>query len=369
MTQARLQSFDGARVVLAVVLLVFHYASMLLPHYPEAILLVEVLRLSTDVFFAMSGYILAATSHGEISNGKSYADYIVRRLSRIYPLYFLITIFSVAWLVMPGLAGLRNDAGAIEKLIWLPHNLLLVQSWGIGVSVINVPTWSLSALFLMYLLFPWLYRLVKRVGYAFYGVIFLMALVLEMLVQRLFGYSLVQLGFDLGIARAAVPFCFGVAYAILPFTVRRRYAFPSIVILAALFVGNPLISGSLLRLAFVFLILIEIRREDIREYWRPLAALAPLGRYSYAIFLLHIPVLQALYRVSGLTTASPPLYLLLLTCASALVVAAISVPTHWLLEMPSRRFVLSLWFKRPGLKALEAKPVGVSHAALERPDN
>lgn len=105
-------------------------------------------------FFVLSGFIIAYNylDRFEFNTLRSTPRYLLARFSRVYPLYALLIIFS--WM---------NSGGAIS--IW-PY-LTATQAWGPDLSIsmgLNSPSWSISVEAFLYLLFPLLIPLIKKLG-------------------------------------------------------------------------------------------------------------------------------------------------------------------------------------------------------------
>lgn len=118
-----------------------------------------------DLFFVLSGFLLAMNYAGRFAGGWSlgaWLDFLLHRLARIYPLYLVLVAASLAYsLVLYG--GLHASAPPPALKLSEPArevaaNLLMVQSWGLGKSIDGV-AWSLSTEWAAYLLFPLLVAL------------------------------------------------------------------------------------------------------------------------------------------------------------------------------------------------------------------
>ncbi len=114
-------------------------------------------ELGVDLFFVLSGFILAYVYTREFipGNGLTFTlEFIKARLARIYPLH-LVTLLATLVLVvfLPGFSQRYSNYFGPESFIL---NLLLMQNWGlVGISW-NAVSWSISAEWFMYLLFPFL---------------------------------------------------------------------------------------------------------------------------------------------------------------------------------------------------------------------
>ena len=112
--------------------------------------------LGVDLFFVMSGYIIARRYGGTRSwTPRRYRDFIVRRLARIYPLHLLMLLCTAGFIALT----IRSGDAPPELIELAPpgefwRHLFLVQAWGRYGHSLNVPAWSISVEWLLYLLFP-----------------------------------------------------------------------------------------------------------------------------------------------------------------------------------------------------------------------
>lgn len=117
--------------------------------------------LAVDLFFVLSGFVMALSYARlfERPSVRSYLVFLARRAARVYPLYVVLLCVVGAGLVF-GVGG-HGDPSPLGEVFAL--NLLLVQAWGLGYSVI-VPSWSISTELAAYLLFPALLVVALRTG-------------------------------------------------------------------------------------------------------------------------------------------------------------------------------------------------------------
>lgn len=113
-----------------------------------------------DLFFVLSGFVLALNYGARFQSGwsaGSWRDFLLRRVARIYPLYAVLLFASLAYMAM----GLGHSyAMPLLPYPRLAHplavkaaNVVMVQSWGVGPSI-DGTAWSLSAEWAAYVLFP-----------------------------------------------------------------------------------------------------------------------------------------------------------------------------------------------------------------------
>lgn len=118
--------------------------------------LVEVGFLGVNLFFVLSGFILTYTYFGPAEKGElRKRDFLIARLARIGPLYYIAFVASIPFVVVAALleggpisAWKNLAAAALTNLTftqtWIPS---LALSW-------NPPGWSLSDEVFFYLIFP-----------------------------------------------------------------------------------------------------------------------------------------------------------------------------------------------------------------------
>lgn len=110
--------------------------------------------LSIEIFFLLSGFILAYNYAQTVRTGASYRKFMWARVARIYPLY-LLTAVVMGVLAFTLTEGFREEFGAGFP-IDIPNavaNVLLLGSIPPFVPF-DPPAWSLTCEFAAYLLFP-----------------------------------------------------------------------------------------------------------------------------------------------------------------------------------------------------------------------
>ncbi len=123
--------------------------------------------LAVDLFFIMSGFVIALNYAGDLRHLSALAvlRFLGFRLARIYPLHLVIL---VAFLANPlaihlfsrsGTTGDRYDPG------YFLQSLFLIQNWGFSSDTAwNIPAWSISTEWGAYLIFPLLAWCLGRVA-------------------------------------------------------------------------------------------------------------------------------------------------------------------------------------------------------------
>lgn len=143
------RALTGLRGIAALMVVTHHYALLDLPSRPLWPDLYRGMYLAVDLFFVLSGYVMALAYAHWFTPGRAslllYAEFVLRRLARLWPLHAVMTLALLASHYLSG------QWTAWPKLI--ATNLLLVQAWGVSQSL-NPPSWSISTELAAYLLFP-----------------------------------------------------------------------------------------------------------------------------------------------------------------------------------------------------------------------
>lgn len=112
--------------------------------------------LAVDLFFVLSGFVMAlgyGTWFGARRPLPEYGRFLGRRIARVWPLHAVV----VALLVADGIV--RHTGEYWPRMVIF--NGLLMQSWGFSQTV-DAPAWSVSTEMLAYILFPLLSGLALR---------------------------------------------------------------------------------------------------------------------------------------------------------------------------------------------------------------
>ena len=127
-----------------------------------------------DGFFMISGFVIAARYAPRMNTMGDYRRFLRRRLARLYPLHLLTLAFFAAI----GAAGALGLVTLHDLPRWnmadLPFHVLAIHAWGTTDRLtFNYPSWSVSAEFFCYLLFPPVVLVWRRTGLG--GLCFLLA--------------------------------------------------------------------------------------------------------------------------------------------------------------------------------------------------
>jgi peptidoglycan/LPS O-acetylase OafA/YrhL len=143
-----------------------------------------------------------------------YGFFLQRRLARIYPLHFVTFLAVVCYVVAGRLMGVGfsdPDAYAVSEI---PANLLLVHGWGLGRMSWNYLSWSVSAEWFAYLLFPlltWILLPHQRDPWLRLALAVSSLLALYWFAEPLLGQKLTHLTVNFSILRIVPEFVLGIA--------------------------------------------------------------------------------------------------------------------------------------------------------------
>ncbi len=334
---------------------------------------------SVSFFFILSGFVLAYASCDTVTGFHAERrSFWVARLARIYPLYLLGFLVDVPRAVSYFLGTNTPLVGALKALVSGGAYLTLVQAWLPPVSSAwNAPGWSLSNEAFFYLLFPFLAGAVWRVRTAWLWPLLAACCAVSVLLTVPFVWGVDAWGQDFWRLLAGYnpllrlpEFVAGVVLGRLHLERRAaaaQMASPArwLALVGALGVGGvlvllgPRIPQMLLHnglLAPLFALIIHglATRQAPGWGWLKQPVLVSLGRASYALYILHMP-LQApvVWAGEALGLSRSPL---LLACYLTVVLLASLAAFRWV-EEPARRWIRGALDRRAsgGLPALPQK--------------
>ena len=355
----RILELDALRGIAALGVVVWHYGAhfgampfhaLLYPFYNAGFLFV-------DFFFVLSGYVISRAYWRE-PRRLHFGRNVMSRIARLYPLH-LATLLIVAGLLAALPAGTPAPAFELannDAKHFLLNLLMLNQSGLQSGWSFNTPAWSISAEFIVNVLFLGFLALGVRaraaaIAIAVVALAGLVATAGRPIVAGQFAFGILDvnllrcfLGFGLGIAIYLLVhrWNFARVLAARP-ALSSCFAFASLASLAALLVASnrhPPIAHYLAAIAVsgacvLFVPFSALARTVLRH-----RGLVFLGDISYSTYLVHYPLQLALLLASALGLprldyASPFVFL-----AFVLGVVAISAATHRYVELPSQRWLL-----------------------------
>ncbi|MEO7044545.1 MAG: acyltransferase [Ferruginibacter sp.] len=374
-SQPYLTTITPLRGIAALLVVIYHSSFWIGPLFPVGYSeFIESSWLWVDFFFVLSGFILSYAYENYIKKGitrKGFIKYMGSRFARVYPLYFVTTIwaficaellFHYATSIDPILAGVLDTRA-------LPACLLMVQSMHTGffTAPLNTPGWSLSTEWWAYVIFPFLlpFFISLKDWRKFAGVVLLV--VSFILIKYLLGpisyahSTTLNVMTDFGFLRCLAGFFSGMllhtffkhrsGYAIM----KRDWFF--VISSAALLVSMHFGLMDIAVVCFFPIIIISAaynqtgikRILDTKLFQR-------LGDWSFSIYMVHIPIFMIyilikilkkpdlIADVSRLMIQKPDyIQNLVMTIVLVAIVLFISAIFYRFLEVPARNYFNKLF--------------------------
>jgi peptidoglycan/LPS O-acetylase OafA/YrhL len=321
-------------------------------------------------FFTLSGYILA---HVYLNTHRPFhrRSFWTSRFARIYPLLFASLLFDVPRNLFIGIPHHNAPDNLLGTGLSLFTESILLQAWHGIFRGLNAPSWSLSAEAFFYLLFPftafWIWRHKARRAVLAFLALWLCAITAPILVTlwqpaiftEVPSGSLLQQSVELMPIFRIFEFFAGIALCSiqqsligrLPAQTSRRLALPALAAAMLLFatviqLANhiPLLvmSDGLLLPVYGLAILGLVNLRGSLQTLLSHPILVTLGEASYAVYLLHLPLLFYFQHLFAMATPSE--WTLYLATVLALSLASLS-----LVERPARKAILARAAVRPSV--------------------
>jgi peptidoglycan/LPS O-acetylase OafA/YrhL len=322
--------------------------------------------LAVDLFFMMSGYVMALNYHGWFTDtpasggaGGRYRRFLLLRLARIYPLHLATLLLCLSTPLALALFSQHFTVPYRFTALNFVWNLLLLNNSALtGILSWNVPSWSISVEFVAYLLFPLLLRLS---GHNVRRALPMLAALLA--ASMLMGATQGSLGSGLSVfalPRCLLEFSAGIAIWRL---LHNRTVSPAL--------GHALLFGGIAAVAICI-------HDDIPDYlfappgfvlilagavlarlphWaeRPVWALVVLGELSYSTYLVHFIVRDWVRMpLSSSQIATLPAFVVYIAG-----VLGVSCLTFFLVERPAQiylRRLINVHFPSAPIAPTEPRP-------------
>ncbi len=302
----------------------FEPIALMLPGPLQAIMRAGYMAVPT--FFVLSGFVLARTYATTQWNARNLWKYLVGRFARVYPVYLLSLL-----IVSPFIWKAKDQPKG-----WLvAMHLTLMQGWWVGhyTAGWNIAAWTLSCEMFFYLMFPVFIILLKDSGW------------MRTIGTALLAVVLTRVMWALGISDQLKPvihlsdFLMGIAVSnAFDLLTEGNKATTGRWFYGIGFLGSGLLIGYAQYLP---------KSIDLNTLLRPMNAalllglglgggwiarclstrpIVYLGKSSYAMYILHIPILW--WAVTWPGNAAPYFYVLLVVVASCVVYAVFEEPAN-----------------------------------------
>jgi peptidoglycan/LPS O-acetylase OafA/YrhL len=334
--RARLHGLTGLRFVAAAWVFAYHFLVLTVAGAPWWVERVQTAgHAAVSLFFVLSGFVLAYNYATPLAARRvSRARFWRLRLARVWPLYALTTLVEIPLALHAGKPAALVGAATAGDLVGL-------QAWIPAITFVgNTPGWSVSVELFFYAAFPWLALAAARCAPVVLGAMLALALAAAASPALVPATSGASTFLKCGPLLRLPEFVAGIALG-GAFLRRRRTLAPAAATLLALVavaivVALVLASGhvpryflhALLLPAFA-LLLWAVASGGLP--WLGGGTMTLLGDASYGLYLLQMPLFQA---IGGKYEWSLPHML-----AFFALLVATSILVHFAVEKPAQRAI------------------------------
>jgi len=352
-------ALTGIRAVAALMVLLLHTEQNVPAGLAATVPFLDHGHLGVDFFFVLSGFIISHVYLSALArpDWQAIRVFLWHRLIRLYPVHVTILAGLVAMVGLASSAGLSFNVPEAWRPGDLWAHLTLLHAWGVTATATwNAPSWSISAEWFAYLLFPALapaLLLLRRPTAAAIAATAALASMAGIFAAA--GWEINSWTGAPALVRVSGEFICGAA--LFRLTVLLRGSTSAFAVAKPLGLRHP---GDLLAMAAFAGYLVGASTGVIDEALVGLLALtilgvansegpmarflgsrpvAWLGEISYSVYMVHFPLLIVLRRVleaAGYAAWSRPAHLAAFALAIALVIAAAAI-LFYVVEHPARR--------------------------------
>jgi len=301
MPTRRLENLDSLRGIAAVSVVFLHFSSYLFPAIGASVRQVTPLLdksyLAVDLFFMLSGFVLALTYHHNFKSLSSagYIRFSLKRLIRVYPLHFITLMYLVVlrWGIERNIDISADWFQVITSIKTFFLNLTLTHSWGIFDNACyictswNYPSWSISTEFLSYLLFPFILFLSMKLKKTTIVFSFLVPIIIYFAIETKFGH--IDVALKWGQFKCLLEVVSGVAlYYLYEMKIGEKLSKHLLLasVVAFVLILQFQLADSITLPLIALMIFIVALNQSLLNY----KILKYLGDISFALYLVHVPV-------------------------------------------------------------------------------
>ena len=312
--------------------------------------------LSVTLFFVLSGFLITylLLSEKKITNTIDIKNFYIKRILRIWPLYFLVIAITLLILSKPDLFNLSHTYKEAYDKLEFKQLLLLIVLPNIVTTIFFVPylghIWSIGVEEQFYLIWPWIIRATKNYLKVFLIIIMLLliiGIVLFILKEstpnpEVFKYlenikgcvSRLRIG-CMAIGGIGAWIIFYKKEKILRLIYRKDLQWLTIVLISILFLTGPnirLVKHEVYSILFCIIIM------NLASNTHPILGLENkifyfLGKISYGIYMYHPLIIDlcfgSLKQINGYTFGSPISDLILYSTTIFLTISVSAVSYHF----------------------------------------
>lgn len=294
-----------------------------------------------DIFFVLSGFIITWSNMQYLEKPSATGTFLKRRFVRIFPIYWLIiTFFLIMQLALPAFYNTHFDTGItniLQTYLLLPGHIML-----------NGVSWSLTNELFFYLIFTLALLIPNK------------KMVLNLMVGYFILLIVVAIAFPQAIAANPymemllfpmnMEFLMGIFIVLIVKTVPVKWIYPLLVTGIIIFTSgavldnagiavvstasSPVLNRVLLFGIPSFLIILAVVKLEQSKTIRMHNIFLHLGDASYSIYLLHLPVVAAFFKLTARFNIDNAAVLFILSCLLIVAVCAAGIFIYHKIEKP-----------------------------------
>lgn len=355
-----IHSLTSLRFLAAAWVVVFHFKEYFRGTWLHGSPIANYGFLGVDFFFVLSGFVLGHVYLPKLRAGRfDYWNFLVRRVGRVYPLHALTLAATLGLSIVAAKLAVNYTVWDLGDWMTLPKgdilrglfsHLTMIHAWGSTKGLLfNLPSWSISAEWFAYLLFPVFVLCCRPLlgrPLALLAITVALMIVMSWGMLALVQNDLMRATWNFGTLRIVPSFALGIAlwrlgesYSLGRFALMSFFATIAFLVFA-IEVGAPYVVIVLLLAAIVFLSADAERNGGLRLMQHAFPVL--LGEISYSVYLWHFPLgvlaFDVLLAGRGEVGGATGLALIAAVLAGVTVVSWLS---YRLVEIPARKMIIA----------------------------
>ena len=328
-----LTNLTALRGIAALLVVIYHGNEIIAPFIKtDTTFWFNKLYLMVDLFFILSGFIMCYVYEAYFTNSQEtgqVSGFLTARIARIYPLHVVTLTVCVGMVFLTYAMGKYGYLGivgvAVNDFRTLPAQLLLLHSAHVTkIFTWNVPSWSISAEWLAYLLFPFLVKPFSKMNlpqtYTAIGMVLALyaGLILYISPNRAMPFPFLHAGADLnvtydwGFARGILGFVLGMSvYRLYVKNILKDFLgsgwFLAGIAVAYCIYTHFNLSDLAIPVLFAALLLSAVYGGKNTDAFLGNPLLQRLGDWSFSIYMWHIVLNSIVRNIQIWQMQQPPL--------------------------------------------------------------